>query len=97
MLLANDIITQNFTYSYACAAHFNLNLNQLKSVLRVLDYARGEFLFEGPITSLTPKQLFFGYHTDIVGKLNTGSISQGNIYYDSLIQPVYLGNNVISD
>lgn len=65
--------------------------------MRVLEYARSEFLFEGPIISLSAEELFFGYETTIVDKLNTGSISQGNVYYDSHIKPVYLGNNTLED
>jgi hypothetical protein len=66
-------------------------------VIRVLEYARSEFLFEGPIISLTPEELFFGFHTDIVNKINTGPLSKGNVFYDSLIRPVYLGNNMADD
>jgi hypothetical protein len=48
-----DNLTQNFTYSYAAAKQFSLNLNQFKSVIRCLEYARSEFLFEGPIIELS--------------------------------------------
>lgn len=58
--------------------------------MRVLEYARSEWLFDGPTTTLSAEKLFFGYNTDIIHKLNTGSITRGNVYYDSFVKPVFL-------
>jgi hypothetical protein len=55
-----------------------------------MEYARSDFLFKGPIATYSVQDLLFGFSTKIVDRLNTGAVSDGNIYYRDLIQPAYI-------
>jgi len=50
-----------------------------------MDYARSDFLFQGPVASHTVDELLFGFTSNITDRLNTGLVSEGNIYYSSSI------------
>jgi hypothetical protein len=55
-----------------------------------MEYARSDFLFKGPVATYLVEDLLFGFNTKIVDRLNTGTVSDGNIYYRDLIQPAYI-------
>jgi hypothetical protein len=55
-----------------------------------MEYARSDFLFKGPVATYSITDLLLGFHTSITNRLNTGLISEGNIYYNSLIVPALL-------
>lgn len=53
MLMFNDEIGKNYTYSNKAAAFFYITLNELHAVMKCLEYARSDFLFESPVITLT--------------------------------------------
>jgi len=67
-----------------------MDTTKLRAVLRVLDYAASDFLFQGPLKVHAVGELVEGFETSITDLVNTGDLSRGNIYYPSTIKPVFL-------
>ena len=66
-------------------------------MLRVMNYVYSDFLFMGPTEQRTVTELLFGYkQTDITSRLNTGSVTDGNIYYNEDVFPVFVNTDMVT-
>lgn len=60
----------------------------------MFNYAVSDFLFQGPIASLSVEQLVEGFNAStIASRLNTGSVQSGNLYFRDAITPLYLNQD----
>lgn len=62
MLLTNaEFYTKNYTSFLMACNHFGLTLDELRAVLRVMEYAKGDYLFKGPVATYSINDLLFGF------------------------------------
>lgn len=74
-------------YWYETAAFYDMTEDQLKHLLKFLEWQSLEWLTGGVTKQISKWDLITGFNNKISSLINTGDIRQGNIYVDSETTP----------